>query len=95
MWVLLSFQIIPVANETNVGIIPLHYNLYFGIDVFGPWYSVFAMPAMALIALVINGGIGYVLYQRERVLTYFLMVIAAVVNVIALAASVFVVLLNI
>ena len=51
--------------------IPLHYNVYFGVDLVGPWYKIFYIPVLGLILFVANTMFEILLYQREHVLSYF------------------------
>ncbi len=49
----------------------LHYNIYFGVDLIGEWYHIFIyLPAIGLISNFINLLISYILYSRERILSY-------------------------
>lgn len=93
-WVALYVIISPLSYLTQTGTIPLHYNLYFGIDAFGPWYSVFAIPALATLTLVVNTLLAYLLFVQERVVSYFLLISHVVVTFITGAAALFTILLN-
>ena len=94
-WALLYWQIHPFSYLTETGNIPLHYNLYFGVDVFGKWHSVFAIPGLALAIIIFNNAIAYLVYNKERILSYFLVYVQTIIALITFAAAIFVVLLNI
>ncbi len=94
VWILLYIKISPYSYLTESGTIPLHYNLYFGIDVFGKWYSVFAMPIVGLLVVVVNNTLAYLLYQREPLVSRVLLYTQVMVSAIIFAAAIFVVLLN-
>lgn len=95
VWILLYVKISPYAYLTEFGTIPLHYNLYFGIDVFGKWYAVFAMPIVGALIIVVNNILAYLLYQREPLASRVFVYAQAVLSLIIFAASIFVVLLNV
>ncbi len=52
MVVLPLWRLLPVVRENPF--IPLHYNIYLGIDRFGPWYRIFILPILGLIMLILN-----------------------------------------
>jgi hypothetical protein len=86
LWILLSFY-----TEDISLLSALHYNIYFGIDLLKPWYNIFAMPASGLGILAVNLFLTLILYRRDRLLSYFLIISAAVVNAITLLAGVFII----
>lgn len=73
------------ATET----IPLHYNIYFGIDLLGPWWYFFILPFAGFATLVINCILSILLYARERVAAYVLSITSCIVQ-IAFFFSVFI-----
>jgi hypothetical protein len=95
--VLLTFllplwRIAPMVGKQDF--IPLHYNIYFGIDRFGPWYYVFVPAALGFTLLVINIIFQAAFFRRESVLSYFFAIATVVVEVVLLVAMIFIVLLN-
>ena len=68
-------------------VIPLHYTIYFGIDLYGPWYKLFALPTLGLVVLVVNSLAAVRLFNRERIASYFLMISSALVQLILLTAA--------
>jgi len=50
IWILLMFNVRPTGD-----LIPLHYNIYFGINLIGEWYQIFVIPAFGVFVIVING----------------------------------------
>jgi hypothetical protein len=89
LWLLLIWQ---VRNTTSL--IPLHYNIYFGIDLFGPWYQFFLMPGLGLIYLLINITLGYFIYHREKILSFFLLGASTFCQFILLVAGISIILVN-
>ena len=68
-WGLIAFFIRPVDFS-----IILHYNVYFGVDVIGPWWQIYFLPFIGLIILGINTVLGYLFYQKkERIVAHLLM----------------------
>jgi len=95
LWAGLYYKIQPFSYLTEYGTIPLHYNLYFGIDLLGKWYTAFVLPFFGLIVIIVNNIIAYNLFVRERFLSYFLLIMQTIVNVALFAAGIFLILLNI
>ena len=74
--------------------IPLHYNIFFGVDKFGPWYMIFQLPLFGLLVIAINSFFSVRFFGREKALSIFLVVMALLVQLMLLAAMYFVTLLN-
>ena len=94
MWVLLYLKLSPFSFLTESGQIPLHYNIYFGIDSIGMWYKVFVIPLLGLFIILFNNVLAYTLYIKERLVSYTLVITQAVIHLVLLAAAIFIVLLN-
>ncbi|MBU1705553.1 hypothetical protein KKG19_02395, partial [Patescibacteria group bacterium] len=47
-----AWRVLPLVQEQDF--LPLHYNIYFGIDRFGPWYYIFVPAALGGTLLIIN-----------------------------------------
>jgi hypothetical protein len=56
--------------------IPLHYDIFFGIDRIGPWYAALTYPLIALFLVVVNTLFGYLLFTRDKYLSYYLCLMA-------------------
>ena len=89
LWLGLVWQVKGFAE-----LISLHYNIYFGIDLLGPWYQIFLLPALGLIFLVINFLIAAPVYRQEKILSYFLVGTSSLIQVIFGLAAIFIVLIN-
>jgi hypothetical protein len=94
-WAALYFKLHPFSYTTDAGQIYLHYNLYFGIDNIGYWYEALVIPLLGLFIIIFNNTLGYFFYVQEKVISYSLVISQAVLQVILLAAAIFVILLNI
>ena len=95
-WVLFTampfFRLMP--SEEIGKYIPLHYNIYFGVDKFGPWYFVFEMSVFGLVVLFLNTWLAARYFERERALSAFFSLISFLVQILLLAAMYFTILLN-
>lgn len=87
------WRILPIAEAKPF--IPLHYNVYMGVDAFGPWYHVFALPALGAALLVLNLVFQALLFKRERVLSVFFALATVASEAVLLAAMLMIVLLNV
>ena len=67
--------------------VPLHYNIYFGIDLYGPWYQILLIPASGFLIIFINTVLSYILYKRVRLLSIFLLLAMSISQGIFLGAS--------
>jgi len=81
----------PEAGEQIA--VPLHYNIHFGVDLFGRPWRVFAPSIVGLSVLVVNLIFAVTLWNRSRILSYGLLCATAVIEIILFTASAFVTLL--
>lgn len=87
------WRIVPLAKEQPF--IPLHYNVYFGVDRFGPWYHAFVIPALGLFFILISVVMQTYFFQKERMLTRFFAISTILLELTFLIAMVLLILLNI
>ena len=90
--VLPLWRLIPNLGEETF--IPLHYNIYFGIDRFGPWYYIFILPALGFFLLLINVVFESIFVKREHVLSVFFAITTIVVETMLFGSMLFIVLMN-
>lgn len=64
--------------------VPLHYNIYFGIDLYGPWWRVLILPLSGTLFLFLNLALSFILYQRARMISYLVMFTLLVTEVVLL-----------
>ena len=76
-------------------VVPLHYNIHYGVDWTGPWWHIFLLPTMGVIFFLVNTGIALFFVRRNSMLTDVAMCATAILAMILFAAMVFVVSLNI
>ena len=89
---LLLWRIVPLAQTTSF--LPLHYNVYFGVDQFGPWYRVFVLPVLSFLFLGMSLIMQTRFFHREKMLARFFSVSTTVLLFVFLVATVLLVLLN-
>lgn len=82
---------LPLRSEA---IIPLHYTIYFGIDLIGAWYLIFLPVLIGLSFLMINIVIIAAVYPRLKPFSYMFALGTAFVELIFLVSSAFSILLN-
>ena len=75
-------------------LMPLHYNIYFGIDYYGPWHQVFLLPAIGLIVLFLNFFVSLFVINKEKSLAYFLLGGSTLVQFLLLLAATSLVMIN-
>ena len=78
----------------NTPVVPLHYTIYFGVDYAGSFSQIYAVPLMGLVFSFVNTILGYVMYNRMRILSYILNVVSILVHIILIAALIFIILFN-
>jgi hypothetical protein len=66
--------------------IPLHYNIYFGIDWIGPWIQFFLYPLVGLIILAINFVINVKIYFKNRLLSLVINYSSLLIQIIILTS---------
>lgn len=94
LWLVLYFKLKPISQELDPNI-PLHYNIYFGIDYFGHWTQSFIMSGFGLFIILINTFLAFLIYLKEKFLSYFLIGVCLFSQIVLFIAGVLVVLLNI
>lgn len=77
------------------GLIPLHYNIYLGIDYMGEWYKIFMIPIFGLVVLLFNLFLSSLIYFNDKFITYILLSVSLLVQVILFLASFAVVWINV
>ncbi|MFZ5364889.1 MAG: hypothetical protein ACOZBH_01660 [Patescibacteria group bacterium] len=96
IWLLLiiKFRAIALSNPEKLTL-PLHYNIYWGIDLFGQWYQGFIMPALGMAILIFNFILAIYFYSLKILASYFLIVSAAMVQIFLLISVILMILINI
>ncbi len=87
------WKLAPLAESRNV--FSLHYNVFFGVDLVGPWFSVLYVPVLGCILLVANRTFTRVLFEREQLLSYFFAITTLMIEALLFVAVVLITLLNV
>ncbi len=76
-------------------VVPLHYNIHYGVDWTGAWWQIFLLPIMGVVFFALNTGIALFFVRRNLMLTNVALCATAILTLLLFAAMVFVVSLNI
>ncbi len=90
IWVWLLWQINPTGEP-----IFLHYNILFGVDYIGEWWRVLFLPIFGFLILLINFLLGWVMFNRDKLLSYLLNAGALLCQLFLLVAACLLVFLNV
>lgn len=63
MVALLVWRLAPLVSTHPY--LPLHYNIYLGVDRFGPWYHILLLPVLSVVFLVLNLSIAAQISETE------------------------------
>lgn len=83
--------LVKIGFQSNI---PLHYNVYFGIDLIGNWYQLLIIPFFGLMVLAVNFILAMFTYLKEKMLSYFLTGSALVIQILLLFACLSIIWLN-
>jgi len=97
IWLIIYLRLRPLVINLpeEQSFIPLHYNIYLGVDSFGKWTRTFMLPGLGLFFLLINTLTALTIYNRKEILSYFLVITSTFVQVLLLIATLLIVLINI
>ncbi len=87
------WRILPFAQETPF--IALHYNIYLGVDRFGPLKQIFLLPGIGLSILLLNLFIEARSYRQQKTLSLFFAATTPLLEFILFVAMVLIVLINV
>lgn len=73
-------------------IVPLHYNIYFGLDSFGPSKNFFVFPQISFIVFLVNSFLCYHYYKYSRAISYFLLASSIFVNIVMILSYILIIL---
>jgi len=81
-WILLYVKFKPQSNP-----IYLHYNIYFGIDLIGPWYQIYIIPVIGLVIIIVNSLFSILLYKKEKIVSIIIIGVTIFMLLIMLFSS--------
>lgn len=103
IWLLVLSLVANIANWIILKIfvkavdfpIILHYNVYFGVDMFGNWKRVFILPLMGLILLLVNLSLSLYFYKnKERIASHVLLMATLMIQLSLVVASASLIIIN-
>lgn len=96
---LLGTTILPIWRVFPFGadfpFMALHYNIYLGVDRFGPISHIFFLPALGLFFLVLNLTIEAWAYRTQKALSFFFAAATSFLQLILFVAMVLILLINV
>lgn len=91
--ILLCWRILPLVYGRDS--VPLHYNIYVGIDAFGPWWMLFEISVFSLVMGTINALLAATLLKKRPMLAFATWSTTLFIAILAFIALVRIVLINI
>lgn len=76
------------------GTLLLHSNIQFGVDYIGDKMEFFILPATGLVFAIINFIFSFFLFVKERILSFIFAVFTVAVEILLLAASIYLIYIN-
>lgn len=90
-WVMAVWFVVPRLGNSFLA---LHYNIYFGTDRIGAPWRLVRGPAIGTLILFLNAGLAVGFYVRDRLASAFLMLLAMFLQMLVVASTFLVILLN-
>ena len=75
-------------SDYSLPLVPLHYNIYFGIDYFGEWYKLFTVPLVGLVIFIVNNIISFLIIDKEEGLAQLLIGAGSLCQIILFIPSI-------
>jgi hypothetical protein len=73
LWLFLYFELKAIlAVEPDKLMMPIHYNVFFGIDLYQSWYMAYMFPGIGLGIWLINLILSWILYSKKNLASQFL-----------------------
>ncbi len=90
IWSLLAWRIFPLQEQ-----VVIHYNVYFGIDQFGPAWHAAILPGLGLIIILLNYCLGLVLWKKNKSIGHIINYFSLCLQILLLISVIFTILANI
>lgn len=92
---LVSFGILGYFIRPTDGLLVLHYNVYFGVDIQGVWWQMFILPIASMLFLFGHLFLARHFYgTSERIAAYLMLFGSCLISIGVLIASVGIVFIN-
>lgn len=92
---LICLSLLGYFVRPNSGLIILHYNVYFGVDLLGVWWQAYALPFLGGVLLLGHFFLARRFYMKsERIASYLMLLSAGMLSFGVLIASVSIAFIN-
>ncbi len=92
IWAVVAWKFIPLVTPGEP--LPLHFNIYFGIDFIGEWYKLLFIPLLGIIFIFTNFILADIAYLRDKIVSYFLIGASVFAQIILFLAVYMIILIN-
>jgi hypothetical protein len=92
-WGLIYYRFTRFLSGQEESII-LHYNIYFGIDKIGNWGNIYHLPLIGILILLINLIASYLLYFKDKLISYFCLSVALISQILLNLATFYIIIVN-
>lgn len=92
IWIVIAWKFIPLVTPGEP--LPLHFNIYFGIDFIGEWYKLLFIPLLGIIFIFTNFILADIAYLRDKIVSYFLLGASVFAQIILFLAVYMIILIN-
>jgi hypothetical protein len=95
LWLLLYFELKKIITlRPDLITIPLHYNVFFGIDLIGKWQQAFWLPVAGIIILIFNFILAWLFFSKKVLTSYFLCGSMLLIQIILFISGILIILIN-
>jgi hypothetical protein len=92
---LISLMLLAYFIRPTEGLLVLHYNVYFGVDLLGIWWQTYVLPLLSVIFFVGHFFLAKRFYiKTERIAAYLLLLASGMLSFGILVASVSIAFIN-
>jgi len=83
-----------LVSQANKGIIILHYNVIFGVDLVGEAVGIYFFPFFSSLIILINSLLALCIFKKHRLSYRIFLAVTVVINVLSILALYSVYLIN-
>lgn len=92
---LVAIALVPIFIEPSTRLFILHYTIPFGVDLVGPWYSLYILPGIGAFLFIFNLAVSLFFFRRQKTLSVFFSITSFVTELILLSALYLVIIQNV
>lgn len=82
------FVVIFLGVKPSEVLIQLKYDNFSGVSKVGSWYKVYNLFVVGAVAFLVNTFLSYILYEKEKLASVFLLVASLIVEIILVMESI-------